>query len=88
MVVDIPIDTIKIDRQLLLSCENSDKGRLFLKQNIAMLKSLGYSIICEGVETEDQRQLLLDAGCTKGQGYIFSRPIPIEEYEARFYGAN
>ena len=86
MVVDIPINTIKIDRQLLLSCETTPKGRLFLKQTIDLLKSLGYDIICEGVETEEQRQLLLEAGCTMGQGYIFSRPIPIEEYEARFYG--
>lgn len=87
MVVDIPIDTVKIDRQLLLSCENSSRGRIFLKNSIAMLHSLGYSIICEGVETQQQRQLLLDCSCYKGQGYLFSRPIPIEEYEARFYGS-
>ena len=87
MVVDIPIDTIKIDRKLLLNCESSFKGRIFLKNSIAMLHSLGYSIICEGVETETQRQLLLDCGCGKGQGYLFSKPIPIEEYEARFYGS-
>lgn len=85
MVVDIPIDTVKIDRQLLLSCENSVKGRIFLKNSIAMLHSLGYSIICEGVETDEQRHLLLDCGCYKGQGYLFSRPVPISEYEARFY---
>ena len=88
MVVDIPIDTVKIDRQLLLSCETSVKGRIFLKNSIAMLHSLGYSIICEGVETDAQRQLLMDCGCYKGQGYLFSRPIPISEYEARFYGTN
>ena len=88
MVVDIPIDTIKIDRTLLLNCENTVKGQIFLKNTIAMLHSLGYSIICEGVETNEQRQLLLDCGCGKGQGYLFSRPIPISEYEARFYESN
>lgn len=88
MVVDIPIDTVKIDRQLLLSCETSVKGRIFLKNSIAMLHSLGYSIICEGVETDAQRQLLMECGCYKGQGYLFSRPLPISEYEARFYGTN
>ena len=88
MVVDIPIDTVKIDRQLLLSCETSVKGHIFLKNSIAMLHSLGYSIICEGVETDAQRQLLMDCGCYKGQGYLFSRPIPISEYEARFYDTN
>lgn len=85
MVVDIPINTIKMDRQLLLSCEGTAKGRLFLKQTIDMLKSLGYDIICEGVETEEQRQLLLEADCSMGQGYLFSRPIPMEAYEERFY---
>lgn len=87
MVVDIPINTIKMDRQLLLSCETTPKGRLFLKQTIDMLKSLGYNIICEGVETEEQRQLLLEAGCTMGQGYLFSRPISIDAYEERFYNS-
>lgn len=86
MVVDIPIDTIKIDRKLLLNCENSIKGNIFLKNTIAMLHSLGYSTICEGVETETQRKLLLDCGCHKGQGYLFSRPIPMDEYERLCYG--
>lgn len=85
MIVDVPIDTIKIDRKLLLSCENTSKGRIFLNNNISMLHNLGYSIICEGVETEEQRELLLRSGCQHGQGYLFSRPIPISEYEKRFY---
>ena len=56
--------------------------------SLARLHSLGYSIICEGVETDAQRQLLMECGCYKGQGYLFSRPLPISEYEARFYGTN
>jgi EAL domain-containing protein (putative c-di-GMP-specific phosphodiesterase class I) len=47
-----------------------------------MADSLGLGIIAEGVETEEQQQLLLDKGCSHYQGYLFSRPVPIEEFEA------
>jgi len=47
-----------------------------------MAVSLGLNVIAEGVETEEQRQLLFDSGCMHYQGYLFSRPVPIEQFEA------
>ena len=47
-----------------------------------MAHSLNLNVIAEGVETEEQRQLLLDKGCTHYQGYLFGRPLPIEGFEA------
>jgi EAL domain-containing protein (putative c-di-GMP-specific phosphodiesterase class I) len=47
-----------------------------------MAKSLDIDVIAEGVETEEQRQLLLENGCIHYQGYYFGRPTPIEEFEA------
>ena len=49
---------------------------------IAMAKSLNMNVIAEGVETEEQRQLLLGKGCTHYQGYLYSKPVPIEQFEA------
>jgi len=47
-----------------------------------MAQILGLNVIAEGVETEEQRQLLLDRGCTHYQGYLFSKPVPLDEFEA------
>lgn len=86
-VLDIPVSIIKIDRAFLNACEGSEKGKYFLKQIIALVKGLGYHVLCEGIETQAQLDLLREAGCEMGQGFFFSRPIPIEEYEALVYGA-
>lgn len=47
-----------------------------------MAHKLGIKVIAEGIETELQKQLLLDAGCDYGQGYLFSKPVPSEEFES------
>jgi EAL domain-containing protein (putative c-di-GMP-specific phosphodiesterase class I) len=47
-----------------------------------MSNSLGLDVIAEGVETEEQRRFLLDNGCMNYQGYLFSKPVPIDEFEA------
>ena len=60
--------------------DSSDKA--IVRTIIAMAVSLGLNVIAEGVETEEQRQLLFDSGCMHYQGYLFSRPVPIEQFEA------
>jgi EAL domain-containing protein (putative c-di-GMP-specific phosphodiesterase class I) len=47
-----------------------------------MANSLELQVIAEGVETEEQRQILLDNGCTNYQGYLFGKPVPVGEFEA------
>jgi EAL domain-containing protein (putative c-di-GMP-specific phosphodiesterase class I) len=49
-----------------------------------MAKALKLEVIAEGVETQQQRQILLDQGCTLYQGYLFSKPLPIDDFEAFF----
>ena len=49
-----------------------------------MARSLGLSVLAEGVETEAQRAFLLDQQCGAYQGYLFSAPLPAHEYEAQF----
>jgi EAL domain-containing protein (putative c-di-GMP-specific phosphodiesterase class I) len=48
---------------------------------IAMAHSLGLSVIAEGVATKEQQQRLLNKGCTHYQGYLYSKPIPINEFD-------
>ena len=50
-----------------------------------MIKGLGYHVVCEGVETREQSDILKEAGCEQGQGFLFAKPLPIEEYEQFVY---
>lgn len=88
MVIDIPVNTVKLDRVFISNCGNSEKGVYFLKQLIGMIKGMGYQVVCEGVETVKQAEILKAAGCEAGQGYLISRPVPIEEFEEIVYGTD
>lgn len=85
-VIDIPVNTVKIDRTFLSACETNEKGVYFLKQIVALIKGLGYNVLCEGVETEHELDVLREAGCEQGQGFLLSKPLPIDEYEQLLYG--
>ncbi len=63
-----------------LVTDSSD--RAIVRTIITMAHSLDINVIAEGVETEEQRQMLLDNGCTYYQGYLFSKPVPVDEFEA------
>ena len=80
-IVDIPVDVIKIDRGFITSCLESDRGIYFLKHLIDMIRNLGYQIICEGVETDQQIEILKQIGCDEIQGYWYSRPLKMEDYK-------
>jgi len=78
----LPLDQIKIDQSFVrdIVADNSDKA--IVRTIIAMAQSLGLAVIAEGVETEAQRQHLLNKGCTHFQGYLFGKPVPIDQFEA------
>jgi EAL domain-containing protein (putative c-di-GMP-specific phosphodiesterase class I) len=75
----IPVKTLKIDRSFISSiCSNPDDLAI-VKSVISMAQCLNLNVIAEGVETEDQRQLLESLNCPEMQGYLFSRPLPADE---------
>jgi len=78
----LPLDQLKIDQSFIrdLATDSSDKA--IVRTIIAMAQNLDMDVIAEGVETEENRQFLLDNGCTHYQGYLFSKPVPIEQFEA------
>lgn len=78
----LPLNQIKIDQSFVrdLATDNSDKA--IVRTIIAMAQNLNLDVIAEGVETDEQRQILLGMGCIHYQGYLFGKPVPIEEFEA------
>ena len=80
----LPISQLKIDQSFVRDIEVDIHDRSIVRTIIAMAKSLDLDVIAEGVETEQQRQLLLNKGCNHYQGYLFSKPVTINEFEALF----
>ena len=76
------IDFIKIDQSFVRGLTTNPTNMALCKAIILMAHELGMKVVAEGVETEDQRALLRDAGCDYGQGYLFARPMPAAEFEA------
>ncbi len=60
-----------------------ENDRVIVRTIIAMAQSLNFDVIAEGVETQEQRDLLLSRGCLKFQGYLFGKPVPIDQFKAR-----
>tara|TARA_Y100001968_G_scaffold332170_1_gene389349 strand:+ start:1255 stop:3486 length:2232 start_codon:yes stop_codon:yes gene_type:complete len=80
-LADLAATTIKLDQKFVndLTAENCDKA-LHIVQMIARLaERFAFKLIAEGVETEEQRQLLMDNGYQHAQGYYFAKPMPVEE---------
>ena len=81
MLRNIPIDTIKIDREFLDKKLSSNKGKIVVSHTIAMAKDLKLNIIAEGVETKEHVKFLQEANCDVAQGYYFARPMYVDEFE-------
>ena len=85
MLKDISVDVLKIDMAFLQKSENEEKSRIILKKIIALAKELGMKVLTEGVETDSQIDFLSNAGCDLFQGFYFSRPIPVEDFEEKYF---
>ncbi len=72
---------VKIDKGLIDYITQSAQNRALVKNILKMITDLGTSIcVAEGIETKEQKDMILDFGCEHGQGYYFYRPMPVEEF--------
>jgi diguanylate cyclase (GGDEF)-like protein/PAS domain S-box-containing protein len=76
------IDYLKIDQSFVSNLENDTDDLALCEAIIVMAHKLGLKVIAEGVETEKQRDILARAGCDYAQGFLFSKALPAEEFEA------
>lgn len=84
MLKDISADVLKIDMGFLRASENEAKGLDILESIITLAGKLGMKVITEGVETKKQLYMLAEMGCDMYQGYYFSKPIPVDEFEKKY----
>jgi EAL domain-containing protein (putative c-di-GMP-specific phosphodiesterase class I) len=78
----LPLDQLKIDRAFVRDILSDDSSAAIAQAIISLGRVMGLSVVAEGVETEEQRELLGRLGCHNFQGFLFGRPLPTEGFEA------
>jgi diguanylate cyclase (GGDEF)-like protein/PAS domain S-box-containing protein len=83
----LPVDILKIDRSFIVDMTAGPEGLVLVSTIIKLAHALKIKVAAEGVETEEQRHLLRLLSCDEMQGFLFSKPLPAADFEARFLGA-
>ncbi|WNF35887.1 EAL domain-containing protein [Bacillaceae bacterium IKA-2] len=76
---ELPLDFVKIDRSFVKNISKKGKDALIIKSILSLANDLDYHVIAEGIETEEQRCYLEEHNCESGQGFLFSKPLEIED---------
>ncbi|QJQ95999.1 MULTISPECIES: bifunctional diguanylate cyclase/phosphodiesterase [Halomonadaceae] len=82
----LPIDKLKLDRAFIRSLPGDSADAAIVSAVLAIARGLELEVIAEGVETQEQCNFLSENGCPIVQGFLFSRPIPVQELEAQLLG--
>ena len=78
----LPLDILKVDRSFVNKMLQSHENRGIVRTILTLADNFNFDVIAEGVETDDERQVLISMGCPFGQGFYFSRPLPLDQVES------
>ncbi|MBI5890556.1 MAG: EAL domain-containing protein [Nitrosomonadales bacterium] len=81
-LTQLPLNQLKIDQSFVHHIGTKESDATIIQTIIGMANNLGMEVIAEGVETQEQRDFLEENGCMLYQGYLFGRPVPLEEFDA------
>lgn len=76
----LPVSALKVDRSFVAGIADAEVDRAIVRATIGLARALGIGVVAEGVETPEQREILVDLGCPRIQGYLVCRPVPDEEF--------
>ncbi len=80
----LPLDQLKIDRSFIRDILTDESSAAIAQTIISLSRAMGLPVIAEGVETEEQREFLTRIGCHAFQGFLYSRPLPLEEFQKQW----
>ncbi len=80
----IPANVIKFDRGFVLHSIQNQMGMTILKNLVNTFKEIQFEVLCEGVETEDEKQKIVSCGCDVIQGYLYDRPLRVTDFEQKY----
>lgn len=80
----LPVDIIKFDRSFVQNSINTGKGIQIMSGIIDIFKRIGLEVICEGVETKEEENMVASCGCNLVQGYLHDKPLPLQEFEEKY----
>lgn len=86
LLKDVPFDVLKIDREFFSESVTSETSTWILQKIIEMAEGLNIRVLCEGVETKEQIELLKKLGCKYVQGYYYSKPLSMGEFLEKYFG--
>ena len=83
----LPVDIIKLDRGFVKDSLKTKRGNDIIKGLIKILNEIELDIVCEGVETREEEKIMSDYGCKEVQGFLYDKPIPVNEFEKKYLEA-
>ena len=84
LLTDLDVDTVKLDKSYSIRLDNhEEKTKILIRNIVNMVHDLGFKVIAEGVETPEQADFLREIGCSTVQGYLYDKPLPLEQFEQR-----